>query len=125
MGRALEATDPDPESAARRETNLNMAIQNFEYVRLRVTDDFPLMAELLVNEAIAFRELGEIQKSVNLFMGAIKYRKDYTKAYLELARVLKEQNRAGEAAKVLETAMQYATDTSAIEKELNKLSAGR
>lgn len=125
LNRCFKAVDPYPEYDMHRRSNLNQAIANFEYVRLRVSDDFPLLPELLLNEAIAFRELGKFQNAIDLLMGSISRRKDYARAYVELARILEAQGRVDEAGEVLVQGVRETNNDPAIAKAMESLTNSR
>jgi tetratricopeptide (TPR) repeat protein len=74
--------------------------------------------ELLLNEAVIYRELDDVQKAIGSLAEALKVKPDYVAAYLELSRTMKTAGDATEAKKVLDLGLKMTSGSEAIKRAL-------
>lgn len=102
-----------------RASNLSRALSELRFVReyLRTKPNV-LYPELLVNEAIAYRELGQFDRALEHGVEAITVDRQYGMGYVELSRTLRASGEEGEARAILELGFKMTNGDKLIQAEI-------
>jgi len=121
---AVAAPEETEEHIYQKRGKYRSAVSEFDYVRRGPTQDFPLLPELLVNQAQGLAALGELDRGIQNLMEVIEIRPDYVAAYLHLSRLLRDSGRGGDAVEVLRLGFKRTGGSLDIERELQQGGGG-
>ena len=94
---ALQMPDVTKQDRMLRRSRFQQAVKEMAFTLARVDGSFPLLPEILVNQAKAYVELGEVDQAVKNLLRAISVKRDYRPAYADLISLLRWLGRDREA----------------------------
>lgn len=107
------------ELTPRQRLTLERALGEFQFMKYHMERDRSVLyPEWALNQAIAHRELGEIDKAKERLLAAIVFKDDYDVPYLQLASLLEQEMNRTEAISILEIGLSRTGGSAAIRKEL-------
>lgn len=102
----------DPALTTFRQSNNQIAVNNFDYVLRNSTADFVLLPEVLLRKGMTLRLLGDDGNAAAAFLDAIRLKDDYTPAYSSLVDVYMDLGDLAAAREVLERGLKKAPNST-------------
>ncbi len=100
LDRARQTPSDTEQGNLMRMSRFGQAAKEMQFAIARVDRSFPLLPEMLVNQARAYVELGQFDRAVKNLLRAISVKRDYRPAYADLISLLRRLGRDGEADEV-------------------------
>jgi len=101
---------------------LRKAVGNLEYMVTHTKQSFVLRPDVYVQLGKVYVQQGKIGDAIAQFQNAIRLKKDYSKAYIALSDLYKNNNNPSEALKVIEEGLIYSPDSRSLKRRQRKLS---
>lgn len=101
---------------------LSKAERNMNYMISHTKASFVIRPDIHIELGKVYVRQKKIGDAVAQFQNAIRLRKDYSKGYVALSDLYKNNNNRSEALKVIEEGLKYSPDSRSLKRRLKKLS---